>query len=163
MNGAEDEKGNHPLGEQSHWQKHKGDQQLLGMFWGLEYFSLYWTQFSLGCQCVPTHIHILLHTSGPIALFLRNASPSYLLPIEQGKSWETNEPIPSSFSTGNLPECAYLGSPTFLMSQNGFINSHLTPQCDVLHLLIGVCMTCHCTECSSNWGTECSLWVNDKW
>lgn len=107
-------------------------------------------QFSLGCQCVPTYMCTLLHTSGMIALFLRNASPSYLLPTEQGKSWETNEPIPSSFSTGNLPECAYLGSSTFSMSQNGFINSHLTPQCDVLHLLIGVCMTCHCTECSSN-------------
>lgn len=108
MNGA-DEKENHPMGEQSHWQKHKGDQQLPGMFWGLEYFNLYWAEFFLGCQCVHMDMRTLLHTSGTTALFLRNASPSYLLPIEQGKSWETNEPIPSSFSTGNLPEFAYFG------------------------------------------------------
>lgn len=83
--------------------------------------------FDLSTEYSLCHTHAYTTQSHEnILLFLRNASPSYLLFTAQWQFWQTNEPIPTSFSTGIIEGFVLLGSLTLWMNQDGIFYSYTT-------------------------------------
>lgn len=148
MNGVENEKGNHLLGN-----NHKDKSiEVINNCWecqGSKNILVCFEHrvFSVLSLCLQVNVRLPTHTRNRSIIFEKFES---ILSTDctmeiLGDKWTDD---PSLLPHWNFKEFTYLlGSSTFLTSQNGFIYSYLTPQRDFPHLLIGVYMTCRCTEC----------------